>query len=79
MKSVSGSQLVVTDGTPKAAYQDATIVVPSTAKVLVNGKPATLADVKPGQRVVVAQLPQKLLVARWDVPATPTSRAKHSK
>jgi hypothetical protein len=75
VKSVSGDQLTVTQATKKATYGETTLTVPSAATVVVNGtKGATLADVKPGQKVLVAQLPKRFLVIAADVPATRSHR-----
>jgi hypothetical protein len=60
--SVSGQQLKLTEGTPKATYKTVTLTIPSTARVRDNRHKATLADVKAGQRVIVAQLPMRTLV-----------------
>ncbi|MBV9817515.1 MAG: hypothetical protein JOZ07_04105 [Solirubrobacterales bacterium] len=63
VQSVSGQQLTVQDGTPKATYQTVTLTIPSTAQVRDNGQKASLSAVQPGQRVVVIQAPKRTLVA----------------
>jgi hypothetical protein len=70
VKSVSGQDLTVTDGTPKKAYQDVTIAVPADAVVRVGGRKATLADLKPAERVLVAQLPKRTLVLAGPGPSS---------
>lgn len=60
--SVSGRQLTLTEGTPKASYKTITLTIPSTARVHDNRQLATLSDVKPGQRVIVVQGPKRTFV-----------------
>jgi hypothetical protein len=60
----------VTDGTNKAGYKTITVTVAGGAVVRDNRKPAALSDLKPGQRVLVVQAPQRTyVVAR--TPKTP--------
>lgn len=63
VESVSGQELKITEGTAKATYKTVTLTIPAGARVRVNGKRATLSDVKAGQRVQVAQTPKATLVA----------------
>jgi hypothetical protein len=60
--SVSGQQLTMTEGTKKASYKTVTLTIPTTAIVRDDRQKATLADVKPGQRVIVVQAPKRTLV-----------------
>ena len=60
--SVSGQQLTLTEGTPKANYKTVTLTIPSTARVRDNRQKATLSDVKAGQRVIVVQAPKQTFV-----------------
>jgi hypothetical protein len=60
--SVSGSKLTMTDGTRRASYQTVTLTIPSTARIRDNRQPATLAALKPGQRVIVIQAPKRTFV-----------------
>jgi hypothetical protein len=63
--AVNGRQLTITEGTPKASYKTVTVTVPAGAVVRDDRKPATLADVKPGQRVLVFTGPhQTHVIAR---------------
>lgn len=60
--SVSGQQLVITEGTPKASYKTVTLTIPGNAIVRDNRQKATLSAVKSGQRVIVVQAPKRTLV-----------------
>jgi hypothetical protein len=60
--SVSGQQLKITEGTPKATYKTVTLTVPANARVRDNRQTSTLASVKAGQRVLVVTTPQRTLV-----------------
>lgn len=65
VQSVSGQQLTLAEGTKKATYKTLTLSIPASARVRVNRQKATLADVKPGQRVVVLQgLKRTQVIAR---------------
>lgn len=68
--SVSGQQLRITEGTPKAAYKTLTLTIPSSARVRDDKRPASLSSVKPGQRVVVVQAPKREVVIAHS-PRTP--------
>lgn len=73
VKSVSGQDVTLTEGTRTATYKDVTITVPTDAKIRVFGtRNATLADVRPGMRAAVVQAPQKTFVLA--APARTTSR-----
>jgi hypothetical protein len=60
--SVDGRRLTITDGTRKASYRTVTVTVPSSAVVRDDRKAAQLSDLKAGQRVIVVQAPQRMLV-----------------
>jgi hypothetical protein len=60
--SVSGRQLTMTDGTRRASDQTVTLTIPVTARIRDNHQPATLAALKPGQRVIVIQAPKRTFV-----------------
>jgi hypothetical protein len=55
VKSVSGDQLTITEGTDKATYKDATLTIPSNATVRRNFADAKLSDLKEGDHVHVRQ------------------------
>jgi hypothetical protein len=75
VKSVSGDQLTVTQGTRKATYGETTITVPAGATIVVNrAKGSALSDLKAGQRVVVAQMPKRFTIVAAD--AKPAPKAK---
>jgi hypothetical protein len=60
--SVSGRQLTLTEGTPKATYKTVTVTIPADAVVRDDRQKASLADVKAGQRVLVLDAPQRTYV-----------------
>jgi hypothetical protein len=62
VKSVSGSQLTLTERTKKAVYKDVTVTIPSNARIRVNRQKETLGQLKSGQRVVVVSAPKRTLV-----------------
>ncbi len=62
VQSVSGQQLTLNDGTKRATYKTITVTVPSSARVRDNGHLASLSDVKPGQRAIVIQAPNRTFV-----------------
>jgi hypothetical protein len=66
VKSVSGNQLVLKDGTKTATYKTVTLTIPAAARVRDNGARATLADIKPGQRATVIQAPKHTWVIAHD-------------
>jgi hypothetical protein len=64
VKSVSGQDLTITEGTHNATYKDATFTIPAGAEIKTPGNDnASLSDLQTGWRVVVAQLPDKTVVA----------------
>jgi len=60
--SVSGQQLTITEGTPKASYKTVTVTVPANAVVRDNRQKASLSDVKAGQPVLVVTAPKRTYV-----------------
>jgi hypothetical protein len=62
VQSVSGQQLTLADGRRAATYKTVTLTIPASARVRDNGKQATMADLKQGQRVAVIQAPKRTLV-----------------
>jgi len=62
IKSVSGQQLVVTEGTPKSTYQTVTLTIPADAVVKLDGKSAALDSLPTGDHVMVVQGPNKTCV-----------------
>lgn len=62
VKSVSGQQLTLTEGTKLATYKTVTLTIPTTARVRDNRKKGTLADVKTGQRATVVKTPKATFV-----------------
>jgi hypothetical protein len=66
LKSRSGSDLTITEGTETQTYKDATVTVPSGAKVFRNGKKASLDDLQDGDFVHVATSPEQTIVIARD-------------
>ncbi len=60
--SVSGSQLTLSEGTPKATYKTVTVTIPADAAVRDDRQKASLSDVKAGQRVLVLDAPRRTIV-----------------
>jgi hypothetical protein len=60
--SVSGQQLKITEGTPKATYKTVTLTIPADARVRDDRQKSSLPAVKPGQRVLVVAAPNRTLV-----------------
>ncbi len=65
VQAVQGQQLTLLEGRRSGTHRTVTVSVPAGAVVRVDGKNASLADVKPGQRVRVVQgLARARVVAR---------------
>jgi hypothetical protein len=62
VKSVSGQQLTLAEGTKKATYKTVTLTIPTNARVRDNRQKSTLADVTAGQRATVVQTPTTTFV-----------------
>jgi hypothetical protein len=62
VKSVSGQQLTLTEGTKKATYKTVTLTIPTAAHIRDNRQKSTLADVKAGQRATVLKMPKATFV-----------------
>ena len=60
--SVSGQQLKITEGTPKATYKTVTLTIPANAVVRDDKQKSSLSAVKAGQRVLVVTAPKRTLV-----------------
>ncbi len=60
--SVSGDQIQLTEGTPKATYKTVTLTVPSDVTVRDNGQKSTMSSITAGQRAIVVQLPTRTVV-----------------
>lgn len=54
VKSVSGQDLTITEGTKAVPYKDVTVTIPSGATIVRNGKTAQLSDLKAGDHVNVS-------------------------
>jgi len=62
VKSVSGAQLTIDEGTPRATYRTVTLTIPAGAVVRNNGSAAALSSLQPGERVGVRQGPRRTRV-----------------
>ena len=60
--SVSGRQLTLTEGTQANSYKTVTLTIPAGARIRDDRRLAAMSAVKPGQRVVVLQAPQRTFV-----------------
>jgi hypothetical protein len=58
LKSVSGDQVTITEGTQSATYKDVTLTIPSGAKVQRNFNTAQLSDLQQGDHVHVSSSPE---------------------
>lgn len=62
VKSVSGDQLTITEGTPTAVYKDVTLTIPADAKVKRDGDDAQLSALQAGDLVAVVTSGDKTVV-----------------
>jgi hypothetical protein len=66
VKSISGSDITITEGVGSVKYKDVTITIPSGATIYRNGAKATVADIKAGDHVVVSQSAEGTMVLAGD-------------
>ena len=66
VSSVSGDQLTIDEGTPKATYKTLTLTIPSDATVSRNRQSAQLSDLQPGDFVAVVQSQGKTFVTAFN-------------
>jgi hypothetical protein len=66
VKSVSGDQLTITEGTEQATYKTVSLDIPSDATVIRKGKKAELGDLQEGDQVHVSQSPENTFVFAAD-------------
>jgi hypothetical protein len=71
LKSVDGDKITITEGTKKATYKEATLTIPSDAKVMRNFDDAKLSDLKEGDFVHVSQSSEGTAVFAMDPNAKP--------
>jgi hypothetical protein len=55
LKSVSGRDITITEAIGSVTYKDVTITLPADAKIVRNGKTATIGALKTGDRIGVSQ------------------------
>jgi hypothetical protein len=66
VKSVSGDELTITEGTKTLTYKDVTLTIPSDASVYRNGSKASLSDLQEGDHVMVSQSSDGTYVDAFD-------------
>lgn len=66
LKSRSGNDLTITEGTRTETYKDVTVTIPSDATIVRNGNKASLDDLKDGDFVHVSQSPEGTFVLAAD-------------
>ena len=66
VKSVSGNDLTITEGTKTVTYKDVTISIPDGATIKRNGETAQLSDLKEGDHVHVSQSSDGTVVMAGD-------------
>jgi hypothetical protein len=55
VKSTSGSDVTITEGTGTVTYKDVTVTIPDGATIMRNGKTAAVADLKAGDFIHVSR------------------------
>jgi hypothetical protein len=66
VKSVSGDELTITEGTKTLTYKDVTLTIPSDATIHRNGSKVSLSDLKEGDHVLVSQSSDGTYVDAFD-------------
>jgi flavin-dependent dehydrogenase len=66
VKSVSGDQLTITEGTKTLTYKDVTLTITSDATVRRNGKEAALSDLQAGDHVMLSRSSEATFVDAFD-------------
>src|SRR5262245_45727540 len=66
VKSVSGDQLTITEGTKTLTYKDVTLTIPGDATVSRNGAKASLSDLAAGDHVMVSRSSDGTFVGAFD-------------
>ncbi|MEA2429147.1 MAG: hypothetical protein QOF37_2775 [Thermoleophilaceae bacterium] len=77
LKSRSGNDVTITEGTQTQTYKDVTITVPSGATIYRNGAKASLDALKDGDFVRVAQSPEGTFVMARDASFRPRFEGRH--
>jgi hypothetical protein len=77
VKSVSGDQLTITEGTKKLTYKDVTLTVSSDATVYRNGAKAALSDLQAGDHVMVSKSSEGTYVDAFDSRHRPPHPGRH--
>jgi hypothetical protein len=74
VKSVSGNDVTITEGTAKMTYKDVTVTLPDGATVVRNGAKAKVTDLKVGDQIHVSQSSDGTFVFASDASWKPTDR-----
>lgn len=77
LKSRSGNDITITEGTRTEKYKDVTITIPSDARVRRNGQRAAADDLKDGDFVHVVQSPEGTFVFAADANFRPPFQGGH--
>src|SRR5437870_8035472 len=77
VKSVSGDQLTITEGTKALTYKDATVTIPGDATIRRNGAKPALGDLKAGDHVIVSRSSDGTFVGPFDSQHRPPLVRKH--
>jgi hypothetical protein len=77
VKSVSGNELTITEGTKTVTYKDVTVTVAGNATVDRNGSKASLSDVDVGDHVVVHRSSEGTFVGAFDSQHRPRFGDRH--
>lgn len=63
---VAGNRLTLSESTRRRGGRTVTLTIPAGARILDNRRAATLADLRPGQRVAVVRRPARTVVRAHD-------------
>src|SRR3954447_13992231 len=77
VKSVSGSDLTITEAANGVTYKDVTITIPDGATIMRNGSTAQLSDLKSGDHVHVSQSSDGTVVLAGDDSFRPDGPGGH--
>lgn len=66
VKSVSGNDVTIAEGTTAVPYKDVTVTIPSDATIVRNGAKATVGDLKAGDDIHVASSSDGTMVFAHD-------------
>jgi hypothetical protein len=76
VKSVSGSDVTITEAIGTVVYKDVSVTLPAGAKIVRNGKTATVGDLKAGDFIHVSQSSDGTFVFAADASFRPKGPAR---